>query len=766
MRTIIRIMKTELRVLFFSPIAWIVLIVFTFQAGLSFCDGLSDQLRSIGMGYRLYNVTAYLMGRYDGMLSEMLNNLYLYIPLLTMGLMSRELSSGSIKLLYSSPVSNLQIVLGKYFSVLVYGLILIFIMLLPTLFTIFVVKDADIPFMFTALLGVFLTICAYAAIGLFMSTITRYQVVAAIGTLAILAVLNFIGRVGQDIDFVRDLTYWLSISGRSRVFLDGMICSREIIYFILVICMFLAFTFIKLQSERLKKTVLRTGSSYLIVFLVVVLAGYASSRPVMIAYYDATATKVNTLTENSQKILQKLQGDLSLTTYVNLLDNTWYSGAPSSKNYDMQRFERYVRFKPEMKIKYVYYYGKGTNPHYDKVYAGLSLKERMLKVCESNDYNPKMFKTAEEINQMDDISAENGRFVRVLKGENGKKAYLRIYEDQYVHPFESEITAAFKTLVDKSPLVGFVTGHNERNSEDYGEKGYAAFATNRTFRNALINQGFQVCELTLQEAVPVDIDVLVIADMRSDFSPEEYAHYSDFIDRGGNLILLGEPKRQQFINPAAGKLGLRFSEGILVAPSKEYPDDIIAAQIQPGALKASPYFASLQRQGKTIITPSACAIEVTDSTKGFEISEVLATRPQGSWIEYETTDFLNEKSVLNPRIGEAEGAYPVMLYLTRKLKDRPQQRIFVLGDADCLANRELSINRAGLNGANFQLITEMFRCLSYEEYPIETDRVRPPDNQVYLSQPALIWVKIFFMGLLPLGLLIWCIVFLVNRKRK
>ena len=82
-----------------------------------------------------------------------------------------------------------------------------------------------------------------------MSTITKYQVVAAIGTLAVLAVLNFIGKVGQDIDFVRDLTYWLSISGRSKVFLEGMICSKDIFYFVLVIFMFLTFTFIKLQGE-------------------------------------------------------------------------------------------------------------------------------------------------------------------------------------------------------------------------------------------------------------------------------------------------------------------------------------------------------------------------------------------------------------------------------------------------------------------------------------------------------------------------------------
>ena len=66
------------------------------------------------------------------------------------------------------------------------------------------------------MLGLYLLVCAYAAIGLFMSSITSYQVVAAMGTLAVLAVLNFVGDMWQDIDFVRDITYWLAINGRAQ----------------------------------------------------------------------------------------------------------------------------------------------------------------------------------------------------------------------------------------------------------------------------------------------------------------------------------------------------------------------------------------------------------------------------------------------------------------------------------------------------------------------------------------------------------------------
>ena len=53
MRTIIRITKSELRVLFFSPIAWLILIVFSFQVGMAYCDVLAQQLQSMELGYHL-----------------------------------------------------------------------------------------------------------------------------------------------------------------------------------------------------------------------------------------------------------------------------------------------------------------------------------------------------------------------------------------------------------------------------------------------------------------------------------------------------------------------------------------------------------------------------------------------------------------------------------------------------------------------------------------------------------------------------------------
>ena len=203
MKTIFRIAQTELRLFFYSPIAWLILIIFAFQAGMAFCDTFSYQLqnKALGRGQIPFQTVILLLGD-SGSFFKVLNNLYLYIPLLTMALMSREYSSGSIKLLYSSPVTNFQIIGGKFLAMMLYGGLMLVILLLQVVFAFIFVKNLDIPLILSGLLGIYLVLCAYSAIGLFMSTLTSYQIVAAVGTLVILTCLNFVGGLWQDIPVV------------------------------------------------------------------------------------------------------------------------------------------------------------------------------------------------------------------------------------------------------------------------------------------------------------------------------------------------------------------------------------------------------------------------------------------------------------------------------------------------------------------------------------------------------------------------------------
>ena len=759
MKTIFRLAKTELRILFCSPVSWLILVIFAFQAGLNFSENFGGQLKRLALEYGLGEVTMQTFAGYTGLLVSMVNNLYLYIPLITMGLMSRELSSGSIKFLYSSPITTTQIILGKYLSMLIYGFILMMILLIYVFFGYFTIENMDLPYVLTGVLGLYLLTCAYAAIGLFMSSITSYQVVAAMGTLAILAVLNFIGDVGQSISFVRDITYWLSISGRTYPFLSGMICSEDILYFIIVISLFIILSIMRLQSARKRKSKVVTFARYFAVIGGALFIGYLTSLPISKFYYDATALKKNTLTPGSQEVVEKLEGGLTITTYVNILDENYGSALPDQLKNDFARFEQYVRFKPEIKMKYVYYYAPSVQPSFPGRFEELQEKERAEKICKIMDLDFDMFLSPEEIDQLVDLRAEGYRFVRVLERENGQKTILRLYNDMMKHPSETEITTALKRFLVPAPRIAFLIGHGERSVNSSGDRYYYTFAKSIYFRQSLINQGFDAFELSIKEhEIPEDVNILVIADMRTPLSPEEMEKLKHYIERGGNLFILGEPNRQEAMNPILGEFGVKLMPGTLVQQNPDYLPSIITAQLTDQAAAQSLSYAQLKGWGGTIVMPDASPLQY-ETNKGYSIKPIAVTRPRGSWNELETTDFLDGKLSLNEAIGEKEQSYPVVLSLTRANGGK-EQRIVITGDADCISNAELANGRNGMFAINFNFISETFKWLSYGEFPIDTSRPQAIDNGLRVTRKIEPWMNLFALGIIPFllaftGFTIW-----------
>jgi len=767
MKMIYKIARTELQTIFYSPIAWLILIIFTIQASMAFSTAFGGLVESQSLGYSLQNISMRIFADPSrGMFTIVQQYLYFYIPLLTMGLMSRELSSGSIKLLYSSPVTNGQIILGKYLSMVFYALLLTGIMLIFVLYSAITVNSFDFIGVSSGLLGLFLLICAYAAIGLFMSSLTSYQVVAAMGTLAVLAVFNMIGTMWQDIAFVRDIAYWLSIRGRSTEFIRGLICSEDVLYFLIVISLFLSLSILRLKSIRQKTPVSTSLSRYIGAFLIAVVLGYISSRPALMFYYDATRTKANTLTPNSQDIVAKMKGDLTINTYVNVLDKYYWIGLPKYELQDIDRFRQYLRFKPEIKMNYIRYYDKANNPDLDKRYPLLNDKQRMLKYAKTNRLDSNMFKTPEEIRKIENLLPEQNRFVRTLVRENGDKTFLRIFDDMQVHPSEAEITAAFKRLVMELPQVGFVKGHGERDCVRSGDRDYNRFTQDRPFRYSLINQGFDFNEITLDNEIPETIDILVIADMKNAMSPEHQANLDKFIARGGNLLIAGEPGRQQNMNPLVSQFGVEFMPGRLVRPSKNFSPDFIKAQPTREGSDMM-YMLNTMRERDLIATmPGTTGLAYTED-KGFKVTELFVSDTTGgTWDEVETTDFIDDTVKVNPAVKEEmKASIPTAIALSRKVGEK-EQKIVILGDADCISNGEISISRKEVKAANYYLIMGAFFWMSDDEVPIDVRRPDPIDRKIYLGMPGMTITKWGLIGIFPFAMAIFYILLWIRRKGR
>ena len=250
MKNTIEIALTELKSIFFSPIAWLVLIVFMIQTGIDFINLVQLYHGIMAAGEKVSGITSLIFTGDQGLFGLVRGRLYLYIPLLTMGLMSREISTGSIKLLLSSPVKIREIIFGKLVAILTYFLLFILVLIAFITVAVFTIESADIGLMVSGLLGIFFMCILYCSIGLFMSSLTSYQAIAALSTFAALATLNFIGSVWQDVDLLRNAASFLSIRGRTEQMIDGLITTRQLAYFLIMSGLFIAFAIAKLKFER------------------------------------------------------------------------------------------------------------------------------------------------------------------------------------------------------------------------------------------------------------------------------------------------------------------------------------------------------------------------------------------------------------------------------------------------------------------------------------------------------------------------------------
>jgi len=805
MKTIVKIAKTELALLFYSPIAWFLLIAFLFQAGLTYTSEIENYLISQEMGGRRLQYLTFLTSKIFappyGIWPGLVRNLYLYLPLLTMGLMSREINSGTIKLLYSSPIKVREIIFGKFLAMMVYNLALVGVLAIIVIFGLLNIHAADAGMLISGLIGVYVLLCAYAAIGLFMSCLTSYQVVAALSTLVLLAALSDIGTVWQDIDFVRDLTYFLSISGRADNMLLGLITTKDLLYFGVIIFVFLSFSIYKLQGDRESKPAWIKTSRYMLIVVGALVIGYISSRPGLIGYMDLTATRSMTLTANSQTIIREMGDEpLEVTSYINLLDGRFYYGKPENRNQDMARWEPYLRFKPNIQFKYVYFYDS-TNKDLLKYNPGKTIQTLAEQYAKSMKLDLKRFKTPAEMHRLIDLRPEENRYVMHLTYK-GRSTFLRLFDDQIVFPTETETDAALKRLLQAHlPKIAFLQGEAERSIDRLGDRQYKMVTNQITFRNSLVNQGFDVETVSLKDQdVPGDIAALVIADPKMAFDTAVIARIQRYLAAGGNLLLAGEPGKQSLLNPLLQPLGVQLMDGMLIQQSKDFSPALI--QLFPTAF-ADSFTKKLQAdEDDSLPVTMLGAAALTYSNNGpFQVTPLLTTDGKDCWnkkikpteeqIESTEDDNVSQSStttfittaavapVADRHHHDEKPSFPVLSYsaadgdqagpltaaigLTRTINGK-QQRIFVTGDADFLSNAELA--RYSPRTSNFDFSTALFSWFSNGEFPIDTSRPLSKDKRVTISSGGLVVLKWLLLGILPGLLLIAGSILLIRRKRK
>jgi ABC-2 type transport system permease protein len=294
------ILKKEFNSFFSSSIAYLVIGVFLLMNGL-FLWVFDDDFNILNAGFADLNSFFYI--------SPWI--LLFLIPAITMKMFSDEFQTGTIEILQTQPITNWHIVLGKFFA----SLLLVIIAIAPTFVYVYSISELanpvgniDLGSILGSYLGLILLAATYAAVGLFTSTLSKNQIVAFI--LGIFIVFLIYYGFDAAASLFGEARYQVQLFGMNEHFKSisrGVIDTRDLLYFVSVIGLFLFVTQQQLIQQKKNKYV-----AFLVIGLLIL--NFGSQH-----YYqrfDFTQDQRYTLSDVTKNILDNIDGPMSISVYL------------------------------------------------------------------------------------------------------------------------------------------------------------------------------------------------------------------------------------------------------------------------------------------------------------------------------------------------------------------------------------------------------------------------------------------------------------------
>lgn len=248
MKGVYPILKRELRSYFASPLAYVILVVFQLILAIFFYLNLKGFLHlqfdpSFQLLREELNLNTIIIVPYFQTMSFVL---LFVIPLITMRLLADERKSHTAELLFTSPINLRSIILGKYLA----ALILLIIMLVLSSLNIVVLMahgTPDLGVILSSYLGLFLLGASFLAIGIFASSLSNSQLVAAVIAFGLLLLLWL---VGSSSDMDSSIFGYISVKNHFENLIRGIIELKDLAYYLSLIYIGLFLTHTALDSER------------------------------------------------------------------------------------------------------------------------------------------------------------------------------------------------------------------------------------------------------------------------------------------------------------------------------------------------------------------------------------------------------------------------------------------------------------------------------------------------------------------------------------
>jgi ABC-2 type transport system permease protein len=235
MNGVAAIFNKELITYFRSPIAYFVVAVFLLGTGYFF----------------IYNVFLTGSATMDVTFQNMGILVLIVVPAITMRLFSGEHNGGTMELLMTLPLGPWEIVVGKFLG----AVAILLVMTMATavnLIPLYLYGNPETTTILSGYLGFILLGMACLAVGQFFSALTQNQIISALITLPVLLAFWFVGNMQtfQRTNFLRSLSEYLSFSAHYADFINGLVRSEAIIFYLAISAIALILTTGYLQGQR------------------------------------------------------------------------------------------------------------------------------------------------------------------------------------------------------------------------------------------------------------------------------------------------------------------------------------------------------------------------------------------------------------------------------------------------------------------------------------------------------------------------------------
>lgn len=429
--------------------------------------------------------------------------LLITVPLLTMRMLSEERRQKTDQLILTSPVSVGKVVLGKYLAA-------------ATIFTISTLVIAVYPLIlsrfgtvsfgesYTALLAYYLYGLSCIAIGLFISSVTESQVIAAVlsfGALFLGYMMNSItGLISSTGNLLTRILNVYDMTSRLENMMQGTLELKSVLYFITFTVVFLFLTVQSVQKRRYQVSVkslqmgaYSTGMIAIVLVAAVFLNLAAGELPARFTSIDMTAEKLYSLTDTSEEFARNLSEDV--TIYI----------LQSEEKQDTtlkQTLDRYTDLSGHIRVEYK---DPVVNPNFYKDYTDGNISMNSLIVV-----SDKRFKV---INYSDiyETQVDYNTYSSTVTGYDG----------------EGQITSALAYVTsDDMPVLYTLEGQDELTLS-------TAFQNGLTKQNAAL----QSINLLTQENVPEDAQGVLIMAPVSDISSDDADKLIAYLDKGGKILM-------------------------------------------------------------------------------------------------------------------------------------------------------------------------------------------------------------------------------------